>query len=1104
MKRRLLAAALAAMASSASADKVFTLKDYLHHTWSSECVSFDVRSREIPKSAALFGPDGQAVPVQISGAKDGMARVTFVVPELPADGEAAFTLKSGEGPKGVLAREDGGTLLLDSGTVAARVPSAGDKRFDPPVPLDQAAPPILAVRGPAGTWIGKGRMGGTVGVRSVRTTIAADGPVYAEVHREYELTCGRYWADVRVVRGQNAILVTEEFNTETGAVNNARFEFSLKEGLNPQRAAVHGRLWRERREKKETPAGTDYALDFDADRQEASVIGYVCWWPETVRVLTLHSPQASDALSFFPCRIGQWRNPMGSYLETRKSGEIFLSLPLYVDQNWNRDGMDRTSAYYTGLLEKGWPATASRRLWAFYLDARDRAVPASGRSSVAEAVIRCSDLPLDKIKDWIFEWKGAESVTYPRLYVKDGELEAVRQRILGTPGWDATLGRYDVRPETYLVKPAPKVGDELLHSHENDAGSFAVWGAVPALRQYVSMLFDGWGYVGFPAPNQARPMIEFVRFDAAMSVKEATEAEKRDMRQLAAFLAQMVYDDDWHPTLAGWHRGNPNMPPRQEHHLAVASAALPTHALAGQWAARGKAEQERELRDMVRPSGAWRECPHYQWEAAMYPMFQAAVPLRLAGRSDVFADPRLKKTWDYLLNVLTPPSPRFQSNGKRLRELPAFGNGSWEFVPLFGWLGTLDRDQDRAFSQRMMWAWNEQGRPLGVKMSEFVIDPNVPAAQPDLKSVHYDGFGSIMRSGFPSEDETWMAFRHGECMEHYNYGDQGSFMLYAKGSPLVLHFGSQYTPYFQGAWCFNRACVNHRLLTADDPPAKALGDKFADFAAGTELWAEDGSSDYVMHNKAFASFAAADFSRAEQVQKLQGVIGKDYNVKLPPNTPLLKLEIPEHRWVRRVLFLKDPDPAAPNYFLIRDDFSSAQPLPGEWNIWTLAAQVDVQGNPARVTGRYGTDLDVFMSEPLAPAWTTCQDTNRFLPGGSQHYLVEKPWTEVLTNLRCRQPGGKGFLAVLYPRKRAEAAAKCESIAGGAGVKVVTPRGTDWAFLSEKPVQWEGEGLRFSGTAGAIRQVGRNYEVVFAEPGQATVAGRTLAADKPMQRIVAAK
>ena len=91
--------------------------------------------------------------------------------------------------------------------------------------------------------------------------------------------------------------------------------------------------------------------------------------------------------------------------------------------------------------------------------------------------------------------------------------------------------------------------------------------------------------------------------------------------------------------------------------------------------------------------------------------------------------------------------------------------------------------------------------------------------------------------------------------------------------------------------------------------------------------------------------------------------------------------------------------------------------------------------------------------------------------------------------------------MLYPRFHTEKPATFQRIAGGRGVKVTTPRGTDWAFLSADPVRWSGDGLTFSGTAGAIRRVGDVYEIIFVEPGEITVANRTIRAGKPLRTVI---
>ena len=145
-----------------------------------------------------------------------------------------------------------------------------------------------------------------------------------------------------------------------------------------------------------------------------------------MRTIALHDSPTGQALSFFPTRIGAWRNPMGCYLESRKDGDLFLSLPLYVrPEPW---GVEGDNPYYTGRLEAGWPATAARRQWALTLCSENEAFPVTGQSAVARHVIKYSDLPLNKIKDWTFVWNW-NGVKYPRLFLDPDKWDEVRARV---------------------------------------------------------------------------------------------------------------------------------------------------------------------------------------------------------------------------------------------------------------------------------------------------------------------------------------------------------------------------------------------------------------------------------------------------------------------------------------------------------------------------------------------------------------------------------------------------------------------------------------------------------------------------------------------------
>jgi len=108
MRRALvLSFLMCAVCSVAFADHKFVLKDYLHHAWANEFVSYEVDGSIVPKEATLLGPDGKAVPVQIAPRPGGKVEVAFIVEKLPADGEIAYILKSGKALAGSLVRKAG-------------------------------------------------------------------------------------------------------------------------------------------------------------------------------------------------------------------------------------------------------------------------------------------------------------------------------------------------------------------------------------------------------------------------------------------------------------------------------------------------------------------------------------------------------------------------------------------------------------------------------------------------------------------------------------------------------------------------------------------------------------------------------------------------------------------------------------------------------------------------------------------------------------------------------------------------------------------------------------------------------------------------------------
>lgn len=1074
----------------------FCILDRVGHRWTNELVTFErILPEDIAAAPDLRGQDGRPVPVQVRPAgrtNENRYEIAFVVDDLPPNASLTYELRAGR-PTGqsLVAERADGALILDAGPVAARVPAP-----DPPLasgrPIEEMKAPLLAVRGRSKRWLGAGRFRGDTLVTRYRSELAADGPVYAESRTTCVFSEGRYSATVRLVRGQDAIFIREEYDVPDTFTRRAYLTFDLSAGLEPNRFVGEIRKWRVRTDERETILGPDFQIDFDENRREVSVLGYLNWWPETAMRATFYraGDPTHDAVSILPARIGRWRNPTPLHVTTAPNHQVTLELPIFFDNAFG--GVEFDSPYYTGRLEEGWPLTATRREWVLHLSTVGEALPIEGPSSVLEATRRYSSLPLDKVKDWTFG--GHEGVTYPLLFVEPGSAEQIRERVALNPRWQERLMSGHNLAAAYFVTQDPQVGRDLVFRGDpEDPGEWA-WqdmGALQSLRHYVRRLLRA-GYLGerwgLTAPNNSRPMLEMIKFDAAMGVEGIDEAVRTEMATLMAFVANVVYDQDWNPTLAGFHRGNVNMPPRQEHHLAVASCVLPKHTLAPAWRARGLAEQEWEMAHMVREGGAWRECPSYQMDAAHLPLFQAAVAMRNSGGPDLFTDPRLKSSWDYLLNLSTPPDARFN-----VRVLPAFGNGTWLPAPFFGWLACLTRETDPNFSRRMQWMWIEHGRPDWYPFSEFLIDPDLTAEQPGLVSRKYPGFGAILRSGFPSRDEAWVAWHIGENVEHYNYGDQGSFMYYAKGAPLVLHFGSIYFPQFRGAWYFNRVSIGHQEVQPG-------------LFGGTEQF--DGiDANYYGRLTDFGRLGAVDYAAGQHRSSRQGLVPDDARTEIPHNQTLPERVIPLHLWTRRMVLVKSlddqgrEDPTGPGYLVIHDDIASEDPLPTEWNLWMWLDVVELAGNRAQCRSPYGVTLDVFMAEPVEPNWTTRDETTAYGPGGGiaeqwSRQNANQPWREKLTNLRGRQKPGCPFLAVLYPRKNDETAPEFTRVADGAGVAIYHSRGMDHVLLAREPLTWREGDRCLNGAAGIIREEGATLSLVLLAPGTISAAGYALEAAGP--------
>ena len=221
-----------------------------------------------------------------------------------------------------------------------------------------------------------------------------------------------------------------------------------------------------------------------------------------------------------------------------------------------------------------------------------------------------------------------------------------------------------------------------------------------------------------------------------------------------------------------------------------------------------------------------------------------------------------------------------------------------------------------------------------MRRAAMLMNAATQPVAPDLHSRWYPGYAAFMRDNRPAE--SWLAYRQTKfAMDHF-HADQGSFTLFAKGVPLMLHFGSMYSPDTGQAVYQSRICWNMQepfplkpRLGNDNKDSAFYGmmyneQKFEPWSAEAEMFGAGKSpTDAQGEVKTFRTLPAADYVQGQSDVSLlmkhlyypDAPFPGSTNDRIPtvPTTPF--------SWQRRVLFAKaqaDADPCicwCAHYFL---------------------------------------------------------------------------------------------------------------------------------------------------------------------------------------------
>jgi hypothetical protein len=1147
---------VAGLAVAGTAEWVFALQDRLNHAWTNELVHYDLlcKSGEFwPGGVRLIDGAGQAVPVQltdVSSHPDGSvakAAVWFIA-TVPPNGEVRYTLKGGaKGDKPAICHTDltlkkkGERAELTTSRAGVRV-LLGAEEFKSPAKAEKIPAPLQALRLCSGAWTGRGWFETKHLCTRYKAGIVEDGPVFKRIDIRYDFAAPAGWGrqetpfyemTVRVAAGQEIATITETYNLGDPKVSqepkfkNAddelvwdwwggrpvgspdNFCFSLCEPFKPTHArTIAPGVSPEKRGKTPGPEN-EYELPFTADRFEFAITPLVGCNIDHACAYTVYRKEQpdSDVVSILATMAGRWRNP-----------DILPHEPSFIHQHTDTASMRVHTSAKPDLVLRA-PLSLGHREWAIATLRNPGVVTAATDLTVIGQLSRkYGALPLDKVKDWVLDWP--QKAKYPRLFITPGDITGLRARIKSIPVL-----------EQGLRKVGWSIDRWALDGNEKDCsdafpGLFQ-GGLVP--KMYMALRWpvvgERTGYNQFP-----KEMMDYVYHQAdVMLAWEKMPAEQRqEFLRCLAFLEYLLWDREYlPPRKAGFAMAGDDLWLNIQATRALLAALLADHPMAETWVKDSANYFSAHMRKWYGEDGSPFAVPGFMpapWGGPMdgFPLVPVLLALDRTGLVGDAKDlyPNYHKHARFTVDMLPPKDIRF---GQRI--LPTIGVVGWKGSGIAGEIAALFRKSDPDLAAELMWTWQTSGPVINFLLSGLWFDHTGISPKPaNLGSVAYPGYGAFLRSGSGTAEESYLAVRFGAFTAQNTHNDAGSVHWYARGVPLSMDWATAHKPETKEPWWHNALSYNHR---EPDPPTPCPGKGHKDCFYTGKPWYEHkfepttalapmndpsaallSDSNPELHGRmaAFASQPGADYVRGEAERRWFETRPYTLDRQAPSPTPaapgtqfpVQELRTP-FRWTRQFAFVKDKTPAGPNYLVIADDLTGNADLEPAFNFWCMAKEVSTTGaNEHHFAGQFGVDLDLFVLEPREGRTRLGEWGHRQGPSDLAKDGMEE--TQRLVRI-FGQPGGKGFLVVLYPRKPDEPKPNVEVLADGRLVKLSLPDQTHWIVLNKDPLSVADGEVKLSGTAGVIKQWkdGRS-EVTLLAAGQVECAGLALQSKKPATKV----
>jgi len=1058
---------LICMALSASAaPRRVTIYDHLGLDWSDELVHYELAFAKGAVTgvavARVEDAGGTAIPCQVSDVVRDVGngsirsmKVWFVV-DVPANGSASFTIAPGaESPSGsgVVVRRTGDTVELATGgpqSVRITVPGKG-KEFVWPVSADSIPAPIQALTLPSGKRIGPARLDVPFRVKSYDVRVTAKGPLFAEVRVHYLFNVGEWTFKARVIKDCPMILIDEELNTGNSGTRANEFDrfWTLvvnSGGFSPTQAFYGS--------NNHDTAFNGLVKDAIPDSDLAKAGGVRGnWFASRINGYRLSFDEDRHDYSLTGYATAQQR--VGCLIRYVEPGGDAIGFAGLDTPYWRNTLALRFDVSAQGQVLLRVPVQVYSQRW--HMDGMESISPnytGVVRYVPEDTVRRRYGIMLSRAEDETKCLLGSLFSTGSKLSAMP--LDRVKDWVLDWP--DPMAGA------NWSADPTPE-GKKALD---------ALRAKIAVKRAFGNFALYSMGY-HFGYAKSCYPHLAKV-IDSPASL---TAEERAELRRLCAFYAYDMHSLDTFPYGMGFHLNNPNMTIMAIEARVKSSSLISDHPRFKDWGEWSRELLGEYLARFTKPSGAPFENPHYTLGVTMNWAIQANELLIENGLGDGLDSDLFRRSMRFVMNWLTPPDPRFKGH----RVVLPIGNGSYQSVPqdFTGRYVKYFKDRDPGLAAQLQWFGN-QTMPDSKKV--HLVDE----AEPELKSGWYKDYGVIFRHGFGTPHETLMHFLAGTCFGHYECEtDQMAYTIYAKGQPIHLHFGNGYFPMYNRPWLRNRVSFDMRM---EAPERNRIEVETASFSPETEyLRAVREVEQLLPRSTEYPLLDKRNRWTPEESANWRRCIAK---WDAPESS------VPLTIWSRQMLFVKDPDPSGPNYFVLRDTFGGKPTVPTDLSLWFLANEMDRQGNVFHFDGQCEVDMDVFVNTPDQFTPHTDQYGHQQQPYrrhtgfDPKHHPGGKRWESQLL-LRIRQPAEKGYLVVLYPRLKADEPAATFCRLARNALLVETPTSRDYVFLNPHPLKFRNDEVTFSGTAASVR-LNRSGRLAVANSegeAQVTVAGRKI-------------